>query len=140
VIIEEVKSEENATIAAYTDGSKQDQGVGSGVAIFKGSNMIAKERLKLNPRCSNNQAEQFAILKALENIETLNNNIINPSIAIIYTDSRISLDSLQNPKNHVFPVEKIKGKIVNLQNNDWKIKSRGLRLMQETMEMRQQTN
>jgi len=72
--------------------------VGSGVAIFKGRNMIANERLKLNPRCSNNQAEQFAILKALENIETLNNNIINPSTAIIYTDSRISLDSLQNPK------------------------------------------
>ena len=38
VIIEEVKSEEDTTIAAYTDGSKQDQGVGSGVAIFKGSN------------------------------------------------------------------------------------------------------
>ena len=98
VIIEEVESEEDATIPAYTDGSKRDQGVGSGVAIFKGSNMIVKERLKLNPRCSNNQAEQFAILKALENIETLNNNIINPSTAIIYTDSRISLDSLQNPK------------------------------------------
>ena len=122
VIIEEVKSEEDTTIAAYTDGSKQDQGVGSGLVIFKGSNMIAKERLKLNPRCSNNQAEQFAILKALENIETLNNNIINPSTAIIYTDSRISLDSLQNPKNHAFLVEKIRGKIVNLQNNNWKIK------------------
>ena len=70
----------------------------------------------------NNQAEQFAILIALENIETLNNNIINPRTTIIYTDSRISLDSLQNPKNHAFLVEKIRGKIVNLQNNDWKIK------------------
>ena len=99
MITEEVISEEDTTIAAYTDGSKLDQGVGSGVAIFKGSNMIAKVRLKLNPRCSNNQAEQFAILRALGNIETLNNNIINPSTAIIYTDSRISLDSLQNPKN-----------------------------------------
>ena len=62
--------------------------------------MIAKERLKLNPRCSNNQAEQFAILKALENTETFN-NIINPSTAIIYTESRISLDSLQNPKKNM---------------------------------------
>ena len=74
-VIIEVKSVGDATIAAYTDGSKQDRCVGSGVAIFEGSNMIAKERLKLNPRCSNNQAEQFAILKALENIETPNNNI-----------------------------------------------------------------
>jgi len=42
----------------------------SGVAIFTGSNMVAKDRLKLNPRFSNNQAGQFAILKALENVET----------------------------------------------------------------------
>jgi hypothetical protein len=33
VIIEEVKSEEDATLSAYTDGSKRGQGVGSGVAI-----------------------------------------------------------------------------------------------------------
>ena len=35
VTIEEVISEEDAPISAYRDGSKQDQGVGSGVAIFK---------------------------------------------------------------------------------------------------------
>ena len=78
--------------------------MGSGLVIFKGSNMIAKGQLKLKPRCSNNQAEQFAILKALESIETFNKIIITPSTAIIYTDSRISLDSLQNPKNHAFLV------------------------------------
>ena len=48
VTIGEVDSEEDATICAYTDGSKQDQGVGSGVAIFKGSNVIAKTQLKLD--------------------------------------------------------------------------------------------
>jgi len=84
--------------------------------------MIAKERLKLIPRFSNNQSEQFAIFKALETMETFNNNIINSSTAIIYTDSRISLDLLQNPKNNAFLVEKIRGKIVNLQNKNWKIK------------------
>jgi len=46
VTIEEVISEEDAPVSAYTDGSKQNQGVGSGVAIFKGSNMVAKVRLK----------------------------------------------------------------------------------------------
>jgi len=35
VIIEEVKSEEDTTIAAYTDGSKQEQRVVSGAGIFK---------------------------------------------------------------------------------------------------------
>jgi len=96
--IEEVISEEDAPISAFTDGSKQDQGVGSGVAIFKGSNKVAKARLKLNTRCSNNQAEQFAIFKALETIESLNNDTNNPSTVIIFTDSRVSLDSLSNPK------------------------------------------
>ena len=72
--------------------------------------MIAKERLKLNPRCSNNQDEQFAILKALETIETFNKNTINPSTAIIYTDSRISLDSLQNPKKPCILSRKDQGK------------------------------
>jgi ribonuclease HI len=94
----------------------------SGVAIFKGSNMVAKVRLKLNTRYSNNQAEQFAILKALETVESFNNNTINPRTVIIYTDSRVSLDSLSNPKNHAFLVEKIREKVGNLENNEWKIK------------------
>jgi ribonuclease HI len=96
--------------------------VGSGVAIFKGSNLVAKVRLKLNTRCSNNLAEQFAILKALEAIESLDNNTINPLTAIIYADSRVSLDSLLNPKNHAFLVEKIRGKVATLDKKEWKIK------------------
>ena len=37
-----------------------------GVVIIKGSNIIAIQKLKLEDRCSNNQAEQLAIHKALE--------------------------------------------------------------------------
>ena len=95
VKIEEVDSEE-AIICAYTDGSKQDQGVGSGVAIFKGSNMIAKTQLKLDTKCSNNQAEQFVILEALETIESLNSTIITPRTATIFTNSRVSIDTPQS--------------------------------------------
>ena len=94
--IEEVDSEEDTTICAYTDGSKQDQGVGSGVAIFKRSNMIAKTQLKLDTRCPNNQAEQFAILIALETIESLNSTTINPRTATIFTNSRVSIDTPQS--------------------------------------------
>jgi ribonuclease HI len=40
--------------------------------------MVAKLKLKFDNRCSNNQAGQLAILKALEAIESLNTNSINP--------------------------------------------------------------
>ena len=52
-------------IQAYTDGSKRDLGVGAGVVIFLDNNIIKTMQYKLNKRCSNNQAEQMAILKAL---------------------------------------------------------------------------
>ena len=56
-------------IHAYTDGSKSDIGVGSGIAIFSDNNLTATLKYRLNGRCSNNQAEQIAILKALEYIQ-----------------------------------------------------------------------
>jgi hypothetical protein len=51
-----------------------------------------------------------------------NNNTINPRTIIIYTDSRVSLDSLFNPKNHTFLVEKIREKVATLEKKEWKIK------------------
>jgi ribonuclease HI len=116
VTIEEVDSDDEATVCACTDGSKQDEGVGSGVAIFKGSDLVAKVQLKLDKRCSNNQDEQSAILKALNTIESMNSYGINQRTATIFTDSRVSLDSLHNPKNHAFLVEEIRKKVANLKN------------------------
>jgi len=63
--------------------------------------------MKLEDRCSNNQAELVAIHKALEEIELQNRERISPLTAIIYTDSRVSLDSLRNAKNHSFLVQEI---------------------------------
>jgi hypothetical protein len=100
-IIHEVVGNEETSIQVYTDRSKQEQGVGSGAVIFKASEMIAKLQFKLDNRCYNNQAEQLAILKTLEKLEVLNRQSINPLSTIIFTDSRISLDSLQN-YNHGF--------------------------------------
>jgi ribonuclease HI len=45
------------TIRIYIDGSKNEQGVGSGVAIFVGKELKAQLKLKLDNRCSNNQDE-----------------------------------------------------------------------------------
>jgi ABC-type Zn2+ transport system substrate-binding protein/surface adhesin len=39
-----------------------DQGVGSGVAIFMQNERVRKLQLKLNAKCSNNQAEQLTYL------------------------------------------------------------------------------
>jgi ribonuclease HI len=77
---------------------------------FKGSVIITKLQFKLDNRCSNNQAEQLAILKALEKFEVQNRQSINLLSTIIFTDSRISLDSLQNYSNHAFLVEEIRKK------------------------------
>jgi len=106
----------------YTDGSKQEQGVGSGTVIFKGSETIAKLQFKLDNRCSNNQAEQLAILKALEKLEVLSRQSINPISATIFTDSRITLDSLQNYKNRGFLVEEIRKKVASLEGSEWQIR------------------
>jgi len=108
ISIIETGAHEEAAICAYTDGSKYQRGVGSGVVIFKGSDIIARQKMKLEVRCSNNQAELVAIHKALEEIELLKRERISPLTAIIYTDSRVSLDSLRNAKNHSFLVEEIR--------------------------------
>jgi ribonuclease HI len=77
------------------------------VVIFQGSDVIARHKFKLSNNCSNNQAEQLAIQKALEEIEIMNREPITPPTAIIYTDSRVALDSIHNPNNHSFLVEEI---------------------------------
>jgi len=69
------------TLQAYTDGSKNKAGVGSGIAVFTGGNLKTTLRYRLNEWCTNNQAEQMAILKALEYIQQLNEEKKNsPSI------------------------------------------------------------
>jgi len=89
---------------------------------FKGGELVAKVQQKLDNRCSNNQAEQLAILKLLEAIESMNSHIINPRTVTISTDSRVSLDSLQNSNNHTYLVGEIKKKVTRMVRDKWKIK------------------
>jgi len=58
-------------IQVYTDGSKNRQGVGSGVALYTGKDLNLQEKFKLDDGCSNNQAEQLAITKGLEALKKL---------------------------------------------------------------------
>lgn len=57
------------SIQAYTDGSKSDIGVGSGIAVFSDNNPTATLKYRLHGRCSNTQTEQMTILKSLEYIQ-----------------------------------------------------------------------
>ena len=57
VKITEAKGHEEQMIQTYTDGSKNEQGVGSGVVISAGKELAAQIKLKLDSRYSKNQAE-----------------------------------------------------------------------------------
>jgi hypothetical protein len=65
----------------------------------------------LDSKCSNNPAEQIAIIKA---VATLNIPENNPRKATVCTD-RITLDSLQNPRNHAYLIEEIRKRAATLQ-------------------------
>jgi len=70
---------EDNPLQIYTDGSKTKKGVGSGIAIYEYGQNIRTLQFKLNKECTNNQAEQLAILKALEalnNTQTVDKKLL----------------------------------------------------------------
>jgi len=67
--------------------------------------MVAQLKLKLDSRCSNNQAKQLIIVKALEATESLHEKSNYPCTATIFTDSRVTLDSLHNINSHAYLVD-----------------------------------
>jgi ribonuclease HI len=113
------EKEGKGVIHIYTDGSKTDKGVGSGIAIFESGQHIKSIERRLNKNCTNNQAEQLAILEALQYIETTQRTDKNITI---YTDSKITLDKLQNTKIHTYIIEEIRRKIIEMNKANWEIK------------------
>ena len=103
VKIIEGQEDRKHAIHVYTDGSKCEYGVGFGIAIFSKSTLIDTIKYRLNGRCSNNQAEQLAILKALENLKHLETK---ERTVLVLTDSRIALESLKKRKKHAYLIEK----------------------------------
>ena len=77
-------------------------------------------KIKLDNRCSNNQAEQLANVKALEVIQTQQVNRNENRTAVIYTDSKITLDSIRSAKNHNHPIEEIRKTALTLNKKNWK--------------------
>ena len=115
----EDKGYEQKTILIYTDGSKNAHGVGSGVAIFIQQKLAVQLQFRLGIRCSNNQAEQLAIVKALEAIETIDIPQNSPRKIDLFTDSRIIVDLLKNANNHSYLFEEIRKRLSILDRANW---------------------
>jgi ribonuclease HI len=86
-------------IEIYMDGSK----VGARAATYSNKQLIKQCKYKLHSNCSNNQAEQIAILKGLglQGLETPTGGKV-----AIYTDSRVAIDSLKKTRHARFPNRK----------------------------------
>jgi len=71
------EKEDKGSIHIYTDGRETDKGVGSCIAIFESGQYIKSIHRRLNKKCTNNRAEQLAILTALQYIETTQRTVKN---------------------------------------------------------------
>ena len=100
-------------------GSKSAQGIGAGIAIFIQNKLAHQRRLTLHSNCSNNQSEQPAIVKAMEIIQELHIADNVPREITIHTNSRITLQSLKNPKNHRYLIDEIRNKAILLGKHKW---------------------
>ena len=61
------------------------------------------------------------VLKALEKMAELNYIITNLRTAAVYTDSRVTLDSLRSSRNHSYLIEEIRNKLRSLKAVNWSI-------------------
>ena len=75
------------TLQIFTYRNKREHGVGLGVAIFMENERVRELKLKLDAKCSNNQAEQLAIIKGLEAVKDIEMMEDTPRTAKIYTDT-----------------------------------------------------
>jgi len=116
VITKSEGNEEDSSLQIYTDGSKTEKGVGSGIATYSSGQNNRTLQFKLNKKCTNDQAEQLAVLKALE---SANNTQTAKKTATIYTDSQTTLDMLQNSKIHFSIIEDIRRKWCEMKKEGW---------------------
>jgi ribonuclease HI len=103
----------------YTDCSKIGDNVGAAGIIFVNGKLVHQLKFKLYGHYSNNQAEQIAILKVLEKLEELQDGQDNGNRVAIYTNSKTTLDLLQNKFKRNRPIEFIRNKIIALKHLKW---------------------
>jgi ribonuclease HI len=81
--------------------------------------LIQQLKFKLHAQCTNNQAEKIAILKVLARLEELQDLQDNDKRVTIYTDSKITLDLLQNKFKRNGLTESIINNIIELTHLKW---------------------
>jgi len=106
-------------ITIFTDGSKTGGKVGAAAVIIKDDIILHQSKYTLHERCSNNQAEQVTILRALEQIQNLQLAEDAEKIVVVNTDSKVTLDTLQNRNKHYILVENIRREIERLEDQQW---------------------
>jgi ribonuclease HI len=109
------------TTEVYKDGSKTGDNIGAAGIIFVNGKLVHQLKFKLHEHCSNNQAEQIAIIKFLEKLEELQDGKDNDKRVAIYADSKITLDVLQNKFKWNHLIELIRNKIIALVHLNWSI-------------------
>jgi len=89
-------------INVFTDGSKTEIVVDSGIAIYVNNIQIRQMKHRLNNRSSNNQAVQKEILKTLHALEILKIYNNTPRKFKVFTESKITIFTLKKAKNKKF--------------------------------------
>jgi len=108
-------------INVFKDGSKIGGEVGAAAVIIKDDIILHQSTFKQHERCSNNQAEQVAILRALQQIQSLQLTEDAEKIAVVNTDSKVTLDALQNRNKHYILTESIRKEIKRLEDLQWTV-------------------
>jgi len=116
--IRELENGSTYATEVYTDSSKIGDHFGAAI-IFVNGKLVHQLKFKLQGHCSNNQAEQIAILKVLGKLEELQAVHGNGKRVAIYTDSKITLDLLKNNLKRNRLIEYIRDKIIALMHLKW---------------------
>jgi len=102
-----------------TDSSKTGSSNGAAGIIFVNGKLVHQLMFKLHEHCSNNHAEQIAIIGILEKLEELQDGQDNDKRVTIYTDSKITLYLLQNKFKWNHLIELNRNKIIALAHLKW---------------------
>ena len=102
-------------------GSKIGEKLGDTAVIIKDDIVLHQSKYKLNERCSNNQAKQVANIRALEEIQNLQLAEDAENVVVVNTDSKVTLDKLQNRKKQYILIGNIRKEIKRLEDQQWTV-------------------
>ena len=117
-IIHELENSILYTTEVYIDSTEIGDGGAAGIILVNGK-LVHQLKFKLCGHCSNNQAEQTAILKVLEKLEELQDGQDNDKRIAVYTESKVTLDLLQNKYKRNQLIEFIRNKTIALAHLKW---------------------